>query len=137
MYKNVGETLKALAIVIEVIGIIVAIIGGGVLMSEGQGGLGVAVMFSGAVISILTPIILYAFGEIVENTAKTVKSLEFIEKSVRKLEYTVVEISEKPNDSNCRFTKMYCPNCGTETQMPENKTFVICEVCGKVINNKS
>ncbi len=138
MYKNVGDSLKSIAKLVAFLGIIAAIgFGGFLLYNEEPSGL--AVILFGCLFAILTPIGLYAFGEIVENTDKMVESLNTMERKIRSLERTVEDRSiskscDSPKGSSSKT--VYCPNCGTETFMPASEPDVVCEECGKVNINK-
>jgi len=76
LYTNIGGKIKGLAKVICWIGIVASVIAGiamMVSMSQLNGGLGVLLglvyMVVGALVSWISSLALYGFGELIENTA--------------------------------------------------------------------
>ena len=72
MFKNIGGKIKNLAVAITCIGIILSIVVGGVIISEGESTVGLLVMLVGFLASWISTFILYGFGQMVENSDKLV-----------------------------------------------------------------
>lgn len=72
MFDNIGEKIKELALSIFVIEIIATVISGIVMIASGGDGLiigGIVVIIVGIAASYLSVILIYAFGELVENSS--------------------------------------------------------------------
>lgn len=68
MYNNIGNILKTTALIILIVGIAGALIGGFIMITNGLGGAGAAVLIGGCIVTWLTSITLFGFGRIVENS---------------------------------------------------------------------
>lgn len=69
LYSNTGKALKTLAIIVSFIVEIACIIYSIILLFEGEG-IFFLILIASPVISYLSALVLYAFGELVENTKK-------------------------------------------------------------------
>ena len=78
MFSNIGSKIKVLAVVITCIGIVASIIIGIVLMTTDEELIvpGILVMIAGSLLSWLSSFFMYGFGQLVENSDKTVALLE-------------------------------------------------------------
>lgn len=75
MFNNIGAKIKGIAQFITVVGIIICIIAGFVIMTIDEDLIivGLLVMVLGSLIFWLSSFILYAFGQLVDNTDKLVE----------------------------------------------------------------
>ncbi len=71
MYSNIGGKIKVLAKVIACIGVVICIIYGFVMLvsMEGMALIGFLIMTVGSLLSWLSSLVLYGFGELVENSS--------------------------------------------------------------------
>ena len=78
MFSNIGSKIKVLAVVITCIGIVASIIIGIVLMTIDEELIvpGILVMIVGSLLSWLSSFFMYGFGQLVENSDKTVALLK-------------------------------------------------------------
>lgn len=78
MFNDVGKTIKGLASVLTWLGIIASFIAFLILLSTDEDLIGVAVIvfIVGSLVSWLSSLTLYGFGELVDNSAKMVKLLQ-------------------------------------------------------------
>ena len=78
MFSNIGSKIKALATVCTWVGIILSFIAGIVLISMDEQLIfpGLLIMIGGSLLSWLSSFILYGFGQLVENSDKTVELLK-------------------------------------------------------------
>ena len=81
--SNIGQTIKSVVSILCVIGIIVCVIAGIALISQGLGAIGWPVMLVGAFSMAITYLFLYGFGEIVDKTCANNAALLRIEKELR------------------------------------------------------
>lgn len=68
MFDNIGGKIKAVAQVVTWLGIIASVIGGIAIMVSLESPMGVLVMVGGSLISWLSSLALYGFGQLIENT---------------------------------------------------------------------
>lgn len=68
MFDNIGGKIKAAAQVVTWLGIITSVIGGIAIMVSLESPTGVLVMIGGSLISWLSSLALYGFGQLIENT---------------------------------------------------------------------
>lgn len=83
--SNIGQTIKSVVSILCVIGIIVCVIAGFALISQGLGAIGWPVMLVGALSMAITYLFLYGFGEIVDKTCANNAALQRIEKELEAL----------------------------------------------------
>ncbi len=71
MYSNIGGKIKVFAKVIACIGVVICIIYGFVMLvsMEGMALIGLLIMTVGSLLSWLSSLVLYGFGELVENSS--------------------------------------------------------------------
>ena len=137
MFDNIGGKIKGLAKFITVFGIIVSVIVGACILDAASKmyphdmkGVetipGFTVMVVGSVISWLSSLVLYAFGQLVESA----KNLE--EKFCSNSDTNLSEITQIVNQTiekenyNESLENLNCPICGE--QIKENARF--CTKCG-------
>ena len=86
MFSNIGGKIKALAVVICVLGIIASVIGGIYLISLHEELIvsGVLTIVIGSLVSWLSVLCLYGFGELVENSQLTYETTYKIYKDMHK-----------------------------------------------------
>ena len=72
MFKNVGWTIKNIAVFSLVFGIIAALIVGIIVLSDEEPWIRITVVFGGSFEVWVTSVLIYGFGQIVENTDKLV-----------------------------------------------------------------
>ena len=75
MFSNIGGKIKALAVVISVLGIAASVICGGVMAAK-NALYGVLIIVFGSLGSWLSCLTLYGFGQLVENSDKIVEKLD-------------------------------------------------------------
>ena len=78
MFSNIGSKIKGLAVFITCMGIISSVIGGIVLMVTDEELIlpGILVMAVGSILSWVASFLLYGFGQLVDNSDKTVALLK-------------------------------------------------------------
>ena len=81
--SNIGQTIKSVVSILCVIGIIVCVIAGFALISQGLGAIGWPVMLVGAFSMAITWLFLYGFGELVDKTSANNAALLRIEMELR------------------------------------------------------
>lgn len=69
MFDNIGGKIKALAVVITILGFIGSIIGGIIIMYNVNVGIGFLVLLVGALLSWISSFLLYGLGELVETNS--------------------------------------------------------------------
>lgn len=78
MFDHIGSKIKVLATIIYVLGVILAVLLGIILMLNDVIGYGLLVIAIGFLLSYLNVIMLYAFGQLVENSDTVVQILKEI-----------------------------------------------------------
>lgn len=68
MFDNIGGKIKGLASILTWIGIVASVIIGIIFIADGDGG-GILIMILGSLTSWLSSLLLYGFGELIENTS--------------------------------------------------------------------
>lgn len=68
MFYNIGQKIKALAVVITWIGIVLSVIAGFVVSSTGDWQMGIIIVIAGGLGSWLMSFLLYGFGQLIYNT---------------------------------------------------------------------
>ena len=68
MFDHIGSKIKIVAQVITWIGILASLIGGIVIMALTESPSGFLVMIAGSLVSWLSSLTLYGFGQLIENT---------------------------------------------------------------------
>ena len=106
MFNNIGGKIKALAIIIFVIGLIISFSVGFVLIKNGDSSRGILVIILGSLISWISVFTLYGFGQLVENSDKLVEN-SFYQNSNN--EYNII-----------------CPKCGCAADINDE----FCKKCG-------
>ena len=130
MFENIGGKLKAAALgvfILEIIGTVAASIFAAIKSGGFDFVMFLIVLVVGIVVSYLSVVMLYAFGELVENSAIIVRQVEKINVSATGTESNVKGSSPRLNmlrrSSNGEYWN--CPNCG----MSNHKTAGSCG-CG-------
>lgn len=124
MYDEVGDKIKTLAKVIAWLGIIASVVVGIVTISTG---VGILVLILGPLFSWLSTLVLYGFGQLVENTDILVHQIMFYQpNSPYYNDQTNNFQPDKQHDnvnnnqannscsermSDSRLSAKYCPNC--------------------------
>ena len=147
MYNNVGGKIKALAMGICIIEAVALVITGFVLMEE-IGGTAILIVLLGPVVAWLSSLVLYAFGELVEDVhalrnkegtteeAKAKRNAE--EKAKRKAEEKArlqaaqaawMENAEGAEDEQEEYVDVFCPKCGEQLSFTKDKTVGTCPMC--------
>ena len=132
LYENIGKKIKAWAKWIFIVEAIAAIIGGLLLIFDGEGLIGFVILIAGPFVAWVSSWLLYAFGELVEKTVANESNTRNI---LKKLTETPPNDFAKatPNtqidgitNTNTPTHKWRCDSCGNmkRTQTP-------CEFCGK------
>ena len=92
MYKNVGKKIQTLAKVVAWIGIIFFVLCGAVVLYGGLNTYNYQMIFSGAIMIILCPILCwlgslmsFGFGKIVETNEASKNRLDSIEEEIKKI----------------------------------------------------
>lgn len=121
MFNNVGEKIETFAKVIVWLGIIGSIIGGIIFISSENIGMGIAIIIGGPIVSWLSSLILYGFGQLIENSDYLVNAIYNISSN----QYTSLSQSlANDTDGNLSTHKWRCPKCN---QMISS---LPCEFCG-------
>ena len=134
MFDNVGGKIKAFAEVIIWIGIICSIIGGIILITDGNIGIGITVLFGGPIASLLFSFVLYGFGQLVENSDRlvSVNSQNGSNSSTDgKTDNASSNSSADTSDEKLSVHKWRCPKCHYMiSSFP-------CEFCGYQSGNET
>lgn len=101
MFDNIGGKIKGFAKIIAWLGIILSVIFGLLSIEEG----GIMIMIIGSVSSWLGSLVLYGFGQLVENSDKLVDALPKAN--------TSVDISSPVTEPKEPAKPWTCYNCGT------------------------
>ena len=127
LYKNIGEKIKAWAKWIFIAEAIAAIIGGLLLIFDGEGLIGIIILIAGPFVAWVSSWLLYAFGELVEKTVANESNTRNILKIMQDKERYQVPQTPGTQTSGTRPTYFWrCENCGRlATQSP-------CEYCGNL-----
>ncbi len=132
LYKNIGVKIKAWAKWIFIVEAIAAIIGGLLLIFDGEGLIGFIILIAGPLVAWVSSWLLYAFGELVEKTVANESNTRNILKKLtedpsspfaKTASNTYTNISTNINTTTHKWR---CDSCGNmkRTQTP-------CEFCGK------
>ena len=87
MFNNIGAKIKGLAEVFAIVGIFIACVTGVLFMSSGDETfiiVGLGIMIGGSIAAWISGCVLYGYGEMVENSAKTAKNTILILMNVTK-----------------------------------------------------
>ena len=123
MFKNPGRKIKNLAMASFIVETIAAIIGGIVLMCEDYVFLGFVTILGGFFVAYVTALLLYGFGELVENSAihKSNNQVTTEKSSSKKVAPSKKEPVKNQTDLEnlstsyeCAKGMIICPNCGIE-----------------------
>ena len=153
MFENVGGKLKGIAKFFCILGIIGAVIGGFVVMAmdEDMAFIGLITMVVGSAGAWASSLLLYAFGQLVENSdiiaaqymVKKVDDFTASESNEQKLEQGRATIVIDLNDHNFNdneYMDFTCPHCLTNLAFTKAQLkdveFVTCPECCKHINFK-
>lgn len=129
MYENIGLKLKGLATVWAAIGMIASFIGGLVMMTAEYVGAGWAILILGSLLSWISGMFTYGFGQLIENSDQLVhQATENSDRLVHQATENSVNMPPANNISTVLSpTETWkCPSCGTA--QPAGGT--PCSVCG-------
>lgn len=117
MFDNIGRSLKTLAYIILVLGIIASVVLGIVLLAT-SAGLGILVIICGSIVSWIGSAILFGFGQLIENSDAIVSRMT-VTKTNSTQTYTpqetaVLQSTHKWMCDNCHkmISQSPCPYCG-------------------------
>ncbi len=133
---GIGSTIKKWAVFISVANAIISLILGISLMSQDSilvgltAPLGLMIIIGGIVASIMLGLLLYGFGELVENSAESEKHLQVIKNRQEELSRQITALSrtdERTADAKAESAKAFVGKTHNETtnvtRMPsENRT---------------
>ncbi|MBE6913199.1 MAG: zinc ribbon domain-containing protein [Ruminococcaceae bacterium] len=119
MFKNISGKIKALAEGVCLLGIIGSVLAGGMIISEGDEGIGLLVMLIGAFLSWISSFVLYGFGQLIENT----------DIMANRKEETKEKLQESSAPSMKNATLVVCPSCGAKVSGDTK----FCNICGKML----
>ena len=136
MFDNIGGKIKAVALVVTWLGIIVSVIVGFKMISIGEelAFQGFLVMILGSLFSWLGSLTLYGFGQLIENTdilvrqgsKTTAKSVNSILRAQRE---------EQPKEEAV-FFDIVCPNCKSVVSVTKGQTEATCPSCKSTLDIK-
>ncbi len=143
MYDNIGEKIKTVAI-IEAIGFLIA---GIVFCTQGLAGLGIALIFGGALFSWISSFVLYGFGQLIVNSDiiashyynRQVNRQEKVqERETQRETIKAIKTIKDENVDSSAYIDFSCPICRekisyTKGQITSNKT-LSCPMCGETFN---
>ncbi len=110
MFKDVGKTIKNLATLLIILGILASVVAG-VLYWERDVALAVLILVGGSVLSWLLNVLLYGFGELIHCTQRIADRLDVAEEAI-------------VPPPHAGWT---CQNCGTQNLLGDSR----CKNCGK------
>ena len=84
MFENIGGKIKTLATTITWVGIIGFVILGILIMDTSSIAAGLLIALFGSLLSWISSWLLYALGELVENSQRQTELLQFIAERIRK-----------------------------------------------------
>ena len=119
MFKNIGQTLKTVSSVIMCLGIFFSVVIGGMFLASGEApGIGLIILVGGTLISVLSSLVLYGLGQLIQNTDILVKNTDRTsdQQSTQYTQYAV----QKPDGAQ-KFVNV-------PTNLIKSGT---CELCGK------
>lgn len=120
MFDNIGGKLKTLAITLTVLGILGSIIGGGIICSDDDiVGIGIAVMIVGSLLSWVSSMAIYGFGELIETATLMQSDLHKILAKVNpKAMAPSFEKSEVKQDNDYRAENFFVSSDETRAEAP-------------------
>ena len=131
LYGNIGGKLKGWALGIFITESIAAVIFAFVLMSADWLLAGFLTLIAGPLVAWVSSWLLYAFGELVEKTAKNEENTAEMVKLLRGMQRKESQSAEKINTAPAPKLTMddvwYCGNCGKRNLSNHNK----CWGCGQ------
>ena len=152
MFDNPGGKIKTAAVVMFVISTIGSIVGGIVLLSNKAAAIGVVVMLLGPVISWLSGLFVYGFGQLIENTdeigndnrsankdlpkaVKEKKTTAAVKSAKREVSNKVDKTIAKVAVSDDEYIDIVCPNCAEtlsyQKEYLDGNVSVVCPMCGE------
>ena len=157
MFDNIGDKLKSVAILECVLGILASLIGGIAMMVGGAVLIGILTIVLGALLSWLSSLGLYGFGQLIENSDTLVAMLGSnagaAASNASMLHQAAAEAEKKESPNwqctcgaknpvtvsyclSCRRSReeavktIKCPSCGANNKETNDKCFV----CGKELH---
>lgn len=131
MSTNTGYTIKILAIITAIVGTISSIIIGIKLMLVIEFISGVFIGFMGIFVSFFASILLYGFGELVEDTASLVWYAKRIQNGASNSNSLSSKLSSpRPlpgPDNKFQTAQKYCPHCFLTIDQSDTS----CKYCGQ------
>lgn len=77
MFKNIGQTLKTASSMIMCLGIVFSVVIGGAILAAGEApGIGLIILVGGTLISVLSSLVCYGLGQLIQNTDILVKNTD-------------------------------------------------------------
>ncbi len=142
MYDNIGEKIKTVAIIIAIIEAIGFLIAGIIIANEAVG-IGLALIFGGALFSWISSFILYGFGQLIVNTDIIAshyykKQVDRHEKRIHQESVQAIKTIKDNYADSSEYVDFYCPLCGekisyTKGQIRSNRV-LSCPMCGESFN---
>ncbi len=108
MFRNIGEKIKDISVFVTIAGIFISCIGGCVLWSVDESLIvtGIIIAVVGSLISWLSTVLLYGYGQLISNSDRIVEILESSgkERLIQKIENeNMPEPEQKNNEIKANF----------------------------------
>ena len=118
MFEDIGEKIKIVAVISFLLGVLASIIGAIVLFTQELVGIGFLVLICGPIVSWLSCIAFYGFGELIVASSCNNAALVEIHSKLYTLERNVEKIAKQSTHSNHSPSKQKTPSQTIKTVQP-------------------
>lgn len=141
MFNNVGSKIKLVARVVCWVGIVAAVLSGLIFMLNAAHGMGILggllIMLLGALGSWISSLLIYGFGQLVENSdvlalrafrmEKTLKAPEVCENTPEQM------VVPETENTVSKLENTLCPHCGGRISAAKDTASAVCPWCNEKI----
>lgn len=160
MYNNIGSIIKTVAIILTIVGVFLSILYGcSMIVNGGDGLIGFAYIIAGSIVSWFSNLLLYAFGQLVENSDILAEHAEYLISKYKKTPSVRKNKTKSDTDNSSDFDfdndsfstrkeehkspNRKCAACRKETAVrlcwldDSDKEYYLCQDCRKKYNART